>query len=50
MTQATPMMIPSAVRPERSLLRPIDCIATFKIVSSLSIIGLPAGLPRSARP
>src|SRR5438477_71446 len=37
MTQATPMMMPSAVRVERSLLRAIAFIPTFRIVRNLSM-------------
>src|SRR5215471_2607172 len=44
MTQATPMMIPRAVRVDRSLFRPIAFSPTFRIVSSLSMV-----LPLRAR-
>src|SRR5262249_27375512 len=43
MTQATPMMMPSAVRIDRSLLRAIAFMPTFRIVRSLSIASRPRG-------
>src|SRR5712692_9780984 len=38
MTQATPMMMPSAVSVERSLLRAIAFMPTFRIVRNLSML------------
>ena len=40
MTQATPMMMPSAVRVERSLLRAIAFMPTFRIVRNFSMLRL----------
>src|SRR5262245_12486208 len=44
-TQATPMMMPSAVSAERSLLRPIALRATLRIVRNFSIAPSSAGPP-----
>src|ERR1700682_467354 len=46
MTQATPMMIPSAVSVDRSLLRAIAFMPTFRIVRNLSIGAQPLAAVR----